>query len=111
MALIPLNQYVTLYKQSGNELDEWGNPIPADPVVLDARVDEGTFVTNDKESYVTGKVVVAQVRVLLDGLADISYDDELEFVNELGQSIRRKPLKITIKRDFFGNPNMTEVML
>jgi hypothetical protein len=110
MALIPLLQEIKVYKKS-NGLDEWGNPILSEPITLKARVDEGSFVTSDKESYVTGKVIVAQVRVFLEGLADISYDDEIEYTNELNQTIRRKPKRINIKRNIAGKPELTEVLL
>jgi hypothetical protein len=113
MALIPLNQTVLLHKRiDGNGgLDEWGNPIVSDPISMEARVDEGSFTTTDEESFVTGKVIVAQVRVFLEGLADISYDDEVEFTNELNHTIKRKPKRINIKRNIAGAPELTEVLL
>jgi len=113
MALIPLNQKVLVYKRSEGDagLDEWGNVIPNEPITLKARVDEGSFVTSDEESSHTGKVVVAQVRVFLEGLADIGYDDEVEFVNELGRSVKKKPIRINVKRNFATKPELTEVLL
>jgi len=113
MALIPLNQKVLIHKRvEGNAgLDRWGNPVVSAPIVMKARVDEGSFVTSDQESYVTGKVVVFEIRVFLDGLANISYDDEIEFTNELGITVKRKPSRIKVKRNFAGNPDMTEVLL
>jgi hypothetical protein len=113
MALIPLNQEVQVHKRSDGDagLDEWGNMIPNEPITLKARVDEGSFVTTDKESTQTGKVAVAQVRVLLEGLADIGYDDEVEFVNELGYVVKKKPIRISVKRNFASKPELTEVLL
>lgn len=109
MAIIPLKQTVKIYKKSG--LDEWGNPISLPPVTLRCRIDEGSYATNDQQAAQQGRVVVATARVLLDKLVDVSYDDELEYVDELGRTIRRKPLKINVKRDLGGKPLLTEVFL
>lgn len=109
MAIIPLRQTITVYKKTG--LDEWGNPIESPPITLKCRVDESSHTTSDVQAMQRGKVLVPEVRILLDKLADIGYDDEIEFTDENGRTIRKKPIRINVKRDFFGKPLLTEVLL
>lgn len=105
MAVIPLKQTVRITKPGG--LDEWGNPIPGETLEYKCRVDEKSELVRDK----TGKEVVSSARILIEKLVDVGYDDTVEFTNELGQTIRRTPLNISVIRDFSGKPWFTEVRL
>ncbi|SFX48656.1 hypothetical protein SAMN04487866_10959 [Thermoactinomyces sp. DSM 45891] len=106
MAIIPLRQIIKVSRSSG-KLDEWGNPIPIEPFSIRCRADEGSFVVEDTG----GKVVVSSLKVLLDKLADIRYDDEIEYTNEIGITIKRAPKRVNVKRDYVGKPVLTEVFL
>lgn len=105
MAVIPLKQRVRITKPGG--LDEWGNPIPDETLEYKCRVDEKSELVRDR----TGKEVVSSARILIEKLVDVGYDDTVEFTNELGQTIRRTPLNISVIRDFTGKPWFTEVRL
>lgn len=109
MAIIALKQEVKLYK--AGELDKWGNPKMQDPITIKARVDEGSFETADVESKTQGSVVVAEARVLLEGLESIGYADKIEYKNELDIEIYRSPKRISIKRSMSGSPLLTEVLI
>jgi ABC-type phosphate transport system auxiliary subunit len=108
MAIIALNQQVTIHKAAKKgELDKWGNPLILEPIKLAARIDEGSFIFKDDK----GNEIVARTKILLDKLADVWYDDELEFEDELGRKTRRKPSTISVKRDMSSKPLLTEVIL
>lgn len=109
MAIIALRQEIELFRSG--ELDEWGNPSLSDPVTLKARVDEGSFTTADVNTKKQGSVVVAEARILLDGIEQIDYGDEIAYTNELDLTIRRSPKRITIKRSMAGSPLLTEVLI
>lgn len=47
--------------------------------------------------------------IYLDKLADVSYDDEITYTNELGVTIKRKPIAIQPKRGLSGKALITEV--
>lgn len=90
MAVIPLKQLVTIERY---ELDlEWGEP-SAEPVLIElkARVDESIKIVKN----VQGEEVASSIQVLFDKLADVRYDDYLNYTNELGQKFREQPLAIT----------------
>ncbi|MDT2295666.1 hypothetical protein P7H15_26505 [Paenibacillus larvae] len=92
MPLIPMRQTLQVERGSG-ELDKWGNPKPGASTEYKCRADEGLFVTDDMQARVTGKSEVANVKFLLDRLADIRPDDHLKYVNELGKKYEGRPKK------------------
>ncbi|WP_431819262.1 hypothetical protein LWL40_27460 (plasmid) [Bacillus thuringiensis] len=108
MAMIPLRQTVTRYRKQG-ELDIWGNPEETEVTELKCRAEEGSHTTIDRQSQMQGAVIVVDLKLVMDKLADIGYEDELEYVNEAGTVHRGKPRNITIKRDFTGKPLLTWV--
>ncbi|MFB5568672.1 hypothetical protein ACE41F_26925 [Bacillus cereus] len=110
MALVPMRQDLIRRRGSG-ELDIYGKPMYEDEIILKCRAVEGTHTTTDRSSLIEGAVVVAEVKFLLDKLADITYDDELEYTNELGAVFKGKPKSIRILRDIAAKPLMTEVFL
>lgn len=103
MAIVPLKQTVTITKNGG--LDGWGKPVAGAEITLKARVTESTHVVTNQ----AGEEAVASLRVTLDKLADISYDDTLTYTNENGVTVSRRPLSIEIKRGISGKPILTEV--
>jgi hypothetical protein len=110
MPIIPLKQNIQV--ERGSELDVWGNTIPENTIPFKCRVDEGSFLIQSKSTgVVTSKEVVASARIVLDGLADIRYEDSVSYTNELGHKIKRSPKKIEVKRMFNGKPMMTVVFL
>src|SRR5690625_1797580 len=110
MAIVPLKQTITVKR--GGELDEWGKPLPDKTFDLDCRVDEGTFLIEYRTgSNITSREVTAKVRILLDKLADVRFDDVIFYKNELNQTIRGNPKKIDVKRHINGKPLLTEVYI
>ncbi|ALH46383.1 hypothetical protein ABNC92_10525 [Paenibacillus larvae] len=110
MPLIPMRQTLQVERGSG-ELDKWGNPKPGASTEYKCRADEGLFVTDDMQARVTGKSEVANVKFLLDRLADIRPDDHLKYVNELGKKYEGRPKKVRVLRDIGGKALLTEVLL
>lgn len=109
MAMIPLRQKITLKRRAG--FDEWGAPLFEQPIEIRARVDEGSYVTSDTGAKQTGGVELASVRIFLDKLVQVGYDDLISFTNELGITIEQTPKKVTVKRNIAGKVEMTEVYL
>ncbi|MDT2258275.1 hypothetical protein P7H06_00015 [Paenibacillus larvae] len=73
-------------------MDKWGNPKPGASTEYKCRADEGLFVTDDMQAS-NREIEVANVKFLLDRLADIRPDDHLKYVNELGKKYEGRPKK------------------
>ncbi|MED2978788.1 hypothetical protein P4284_19050 [Bacillus swezeyi] len=112
MAIVPMRQTITIERDSTGELDPWGNPVKQDPFTLKCRVDEGSQITSSRSSgVIKSEETVATARILIDKLADIRYSDTVIFTNELGETIKRKPKEINVKRHISGKPILTEVIV
>ncbi len=105
MAIIPMNQTVTVTKPGAR--DDWGNVMPGVNITLKCRAEETTeTVTNQY-----GEEAVATVKLLIDKLADIRYDDTISYTNELGVKVERKPQRIAVTRWPSGKAALTAVYL
>lgn len=111
MAIIPLRQEITVTRTEPDPGDIWGGGGTPVTFTLKCRVVEGSYITTDVNAKQVGGTIVATAKILLDNLVDIRYGDEIAFTNELGNTIRRKPLKISVLRDFSGKPLLTEVLI
>lgn len=100
---IPLKQTVTVVKPSST--DGWGVEVPGKTAVLKARVSEETRVVKNRH----GEEAVSSMTIYLDRLADVTYDDTIQYTNELGVEIKRKPISIQPKRWINGKAVLTEV--
>lgn len=103
MALVPLKQRIKVYPAGIK--DEWGNGTEPEPYTLKARVDEVVEVVPDR----LGEVAVSGMTIMLDKLAAITYDDTIEYTNELGVTVKRKPIKIEPVRLPSGKPTLTTI--
>lgn len=103
MAIVPLKQRITVTKANGH--DGWGRPLPGEVLTLKARVTEETEIVTNQ----AGKEAKTTATIFLDKLADVSYDDVIEYTNELGVTIKRPPIRIEIKRGIGGKPLLTVV--
>jgi hypothetical protein len=103
MAIIPLKQSVTVRKAGAS--DGWGREVDGEEITLKARVVETTKVVTGPG----GEEAVASLEITLDKLADVSYNDTINYSNELGVAVARRPLKIEVKRNFAGKPLLTVV--
>lgn len=109
MAIIPLRQSVLIYKP--DSVNDWGETTPKDPIKLKCRVDEKIELVKNISSSQLGDEVISNVQILFDRLPDISYEDTLEFTNELGVEMTGKPLLIEPIRMPNGKPTLTTVYL
>lgn len=105
MALIPLKQSITVTR--AGESDGWGGSSTTESFTLKARVDEKTQVVQNQ----IGDEVVSSCEIMLDKLADIRYDDDITYIDELGRKVERKPLRIEPIRAINGKALMTVVYL
>ncbi|OYD08543.1 hypothetical protein [Paludifilum halophilum] len=103
MAVIPLKQKVTVTKPG--ELDEWGEITPGESFEHKCRIDEGSDLVRDEN----GQEVVSSARILIEGLVDVGYDDDVSYTNEIGQTYKEKPIRIRVLRGPSGKPWFTEV--
>lgn len=104
MAIIPLKQRVIVRPPDGLP-DKWGQTKPTDPVEYRARVSEEIRVVTNQY----GEEAVASMTIYFDKLPDISYDHVIEYENEIGVKIARKPVSIEVKRHINGKPLLTLV--
>lgn len=105
MALIPLKQTVNVYHESGR--DEWGHITHEAPTVMKCRVDESTELVKNQ----AGDEVVSTLNVMFNRYPKINYDDYIEYIDEHGKAIKRKPLKIEPIRLINGKVTLTVVYL
>jgi hypothetical protein len=108
MALVPMKQSITVKKPGS--VDEWGNPISGSITTYKCRVDEGSeLVVKHSGGQTSSETVVAEARIMIDGLADVDYADTVEFTNELNHTISRSPKQIDVKRNIGGDPILTVI--
>lgn len=105
MALIPLKQTATVTKPG--TMDNWGNGTPGEIITMKCRADETVKVIVNS----LGKEVVSSVSLLFDKLPNITYDDVINYTNELGVAVERTPELIAPIRMINGKPALTEVHL
>lgn len=104
MALIPLKQTVIVHKPAVR--DKYGEVIETvPPIITSARVDE----VIERVVNQVGTEMASSLTIYLDKLPDISYQDEIEYTNELAFTVRRKPIRIEPLRMLSGKPTMTLV--
>lgn len=87
--------------------DGWGQPIEQPPFTLDCFVQEETRTVANQY----GQEAVVQLRIIVEGLARISYRDKIRYVNEIGVVVEREPVRIAVKRRSDGTPLVTEVFV
>lgn len=103
MPLIPLKQTVKVTRRSG--FDEWGESAGESTVIMKCRVDEIEQVVTNQ----LGEEAQSSMQLIFNKLADIQYEDEIEYTNELGHVFRREPIKIEPIRMINGKPTLTFV--
>lgn len=103
--MIPLKQTVLIHKPA--IVDDWGEVTAQPPITLKCRADERTDVVKNPQ----GAEVVSGVQLMFDKLPAITYDDVIEYTNEIGVAVKRKPVKIEPIRMPNGKPTLTAVYL
>lgn len=103
MPIIPLKQSITVVRYG--DIDEWGGGNVKETLIFRARVDEKTQVVQNQ----FGDELVSSAEIMLDKLADIRYDDDIVYEDELGREIKRKPLRIEPLRGINGKAILTVV--
>jgi hypothetical protein len=97
----------TVVVTKAGALDGWAEPTPGEEITYKARVTEETKVVTNA----AGEEAVTSLRITLDKLADITYDDVITYTNELDVTVARKPLSIEPKRMLNGRAIVTEVFV
>lgn len=105
MAIIPLKQSVLIHKPAIE--DDWGEVTPQEPITMKCRADEKTEVVKNT----LGEEVVSGVQIMFDKLPNITYDDVIEYTNEIGVAVIRKPVNIEPIRMINGKATLTVVYL
>lgn len=105
MAIIPLKQ--TIKVERIGVVDEWGQGGTITTTTLKARIDESSKLVRNQ----SGVEVMGKAQILLAKLADITYDDYISYADELGRTVRQKPISIAVIRNIAGKPLLTEVIL
>jgi len=105
MAIIPLKQVVTIERYLDD--DEWGENGTMLTFDLKCRVDEVAKLVKDR----AGNEVVSSAQILFNKLADVRFDDYVVYTNELGVTVREKPIAISPIRMINGKAALTEVAL
>lgn len=102
---IPLRQVVQVYRPGIEDI--WGNSEPLPPFELKCRADEKTQLVKNQ----LGAEVMSTVELMFKRLPDISYNDEVEYINEVGTKIKRAPELIAPARTLNGKPVYTSIYL
>ncbi|WP_433943610.1 hypothetical protein [Paenibacillus sp. SN-8-1] len=105
MLAVTDGQSISVIKSGAD--DGWGIPAEAVSVPFPAFVTEETRTVRNQY----GEEAVTQLRIILEGLAPISYRDKVRYVNELGNVVERTPQNIAVKRRVDGTPLVTEVFV
>lgn len=107
MAIVPLKQTVTVRKWLADNDDGWSVEDWSEPITYKVRATERVeIVTNP-----IGEEKTASVKLLFDKLPDITYVDEITYINELDVKITRTPLSIKPIRMVNGKPTLTAIHL
>ncbi|MGM0846894.1 MAG: hypothetical protein ACQEUT_18200 [Bacillota bacterium] len=107
MAFFPMKQVITV-KKSTAVSDGWGKKLVEEiEIPMKCRADEVAETIENME----GKETVVSLKVFLDKLPDIGYEDTITYTNELGVTTSKKPEKIQPARDFGGKVIHTVVYL
>lgn len=99
----------TIEIHSSGGLDDWGLPIKSEPVNV-----RGRYMYNSKRDRIStanGDEIVYSADIYLPYETDISYDHTLKIVDVMGNTVKKKPLVIQHKRDFWGTPLMLRVVI
>ncbi|MEI2395589.1 hypothetical protein [Paenibacillus phytohabitans] len=87
-------------------VDDWGRPIPADPVIKDAKVvEEQKLVKNAK-----GEEITVAYTVYLEGINAVGFDDWLLYTDAIGTVVRIDVKHYEIRK-YLGTDDVKEVVL
>lgn len=105
--LLPMRDLIILSNSGG--YDDWGLPIEKPPLGI-----YGNYRYNTTRSKIitdNGDEIVYSADVYLPYDTDISYDTTIQFVDELGTEVAKKPITIQHKRDVWGSPMVLRVVV
>lgn len=107
---VPMKQNVKIHKQSSSKVDKWGMPIHEETTIdVKARIDSN--YTKKTVSFGTGEDVVYTATILFKGLVDVRDSDLLEWVDDFGKVLKKKPLDVVTLNDLSGKVVMTKVVV
>jgi hypothetical protein len=111
--MIPTYNKIIVHKK-GIASDGWGGKVSLEPVEYKCRIVEGTrslkmVSTEEDVRNVRNREIVNYAKVFIPGIVDITQDDDIEFINELGKSNIYVPISIGFIRNISGRPIYTVV--
>lgn len=107
MAVIPLKQTASVRKWLATNDDGWAVEDWSEPIAYKVRATEKVEIVTNQ----LGEEKTASVKLLFDKLPDITYVDEITYINELDVKITRTPLSIKPIRMINGKPTLTAIHL
>jgi hypothetical protein len=105
MPILPMKQTVTVTPASS--VDKWGRSVSGTPVDYKVRVEEKSELVADQ----AGKQAVSSLTIYFDKLVNITYNDVINYTNELGVTVKREPIKIDVIRGIGGKAVLTKVYI
>lgn len=109
MAIIPLKQSVQVYPKATE--NEWGEVESLPPFSLKCRVDEKVEYVKNLASTSLNAEIISNVQIMFDKIPNITYEDTVEFTNEVGAVMSGRPLLIEPIRMINGKASLTVVYL
>lgn len=105
--MIPMFDEITIITSGG--LDDWGLPTAGKEITVDCQIRYNT----DRNSVVSGNgdEVVYTADIYLDYDVGIDYDSVIKFIDAGGKEVKKKPISIDPKRDFWGEPILKQVTI
>lgn len=107
MPIIPLKQKVSIRKLISEDLDGWSTKVYADPVEYKVRATESEEIVTNQ----LGEERKSELKLYFNKFTDVTYQDEVTFTNERGETIVRPPLSIRPIRLISGKPTLTKIYL
>lgn len=107
LPLLPMNQKILIYPQ--DSYDNWGKPIQSEPYEV-----AGHYRYNSTRETVVGNngdEVVFTANIYVAPKTKVDYDAKVGFIDEFGQDISKKPIRLQMKRDIWGTPMMLRVVI
>lgn len=103
---IPMRHEVMIHKH--DITNNWGEVIePSIPFPLMCRLEDKVQTVNNR----VGDEVVSSVEIMFKKLPNLTYEDKIEYTNEIGVTIKRQPQLIAPARGLNGKPVYTSVYL
>jgi hypothetical protein len=108
-----MHQKVTILRKSKTS-DGWGGQIDLPPVEVKCRINDGAKVMKNASAMhsirdVRGKEIVATGEIFFDKHIDLDLDDQIQYIDELGNKVIYSILSVKVIRGLSGKPMLSVV--